>query len=172
MAKHNDSKNHSWRAFKKTRFSPSMKFPDLAVLNHLHTPRLEDAIKLGQELIQCGASKFLVHLIKINKMKKEAVPHILSKLPDNLVQGYQQEAREYEQTTCLGHQPEKVMELTSDAPPPRLVDSAKDSIDKESSPEGKSSPLRKLPEGEEVRLGLSPGSEGEPVESGHGTKRK
>jgi hypothetical protein len=159
MAKHNDSKNHSWRAFKKTRFSPSMKFPDLAVLNHSHTPRLEDAIKLGQELIQCGASKFLVHLIKINKMKKEAVPHILSKLPDNLVQGYQQEACEYEQTTCLGHQPEKVMELTSDATPPRLVDSAKDSIDKESSPEGKSSPLRKLPEGKEVRLGLSPRSE-------------
>jgi len=105
-------------------------------------------------------------------MKKEAVPHILSKLPDNLVQGYQQEACEYEQTTCLGHQPEKVMELTSDAPPPRLVDSAKDSIDKESSPEGKYSPLRKLPEGEEMRLGLSPGSEGEPVESGPGTKSK
>ena len=64
------------------------------------------------------------------------------------------------------------MELTSDTPPPRLVDSAKDSIDKESSPEGKSSPLRKLLEGEEVRLGLSPGSEGAPVESGRGTKRK
>ncbi len=30
--------------------------------------------------------------------------------------------------------------------------------------------IRKLPEGEEVRLGLSPGSEGEPVESGRSTK--